>query len=77
MSRSTAARSFLWFEGTWSFLHAVAFTLALLQRFSRSGSPGGLTLLPFTGGLETDLLISAGMVERIRGDVFHEFAGNF
>ena len=44
----------------------MAFTLALMQRFSEESAPGGLTLLPFAGGLETDLLISAGMVRRVR-----------
>jgi glutaconate CoA-transferase subunit A len=52
--------------GVTLYRRPMAFTLALLQRYLRSGSPGGLTLLPFTGGLETDLLISAGMVQRIR-----------
>jgi glutaconate CoA-transferase subunit A len=44
----------------------MAFALALYRRFLRQGQPGDLELLSFTGGLETDLLISAGMVRAIR-----------
>jgi len=44
----------------------VAFVRALLQRFRRTGEPQGLTLLNFTAGLESDLLVGAGMVQRIR-----------
>ena len=52
--------------GVTLYRRPMAFSLALLQHFAHSGSPAGLTLLPFTGSLETDLLISAGMVQRIR-----------
>jgi glutaconate CoA-transferase subunit A len=52
--------------GVTLYRRPMAFALALLKRHAHSGSPAGLTLLPFTGGLETDLLISAGMVHRIR-----------
>lgn len=52
--------------GVTLYRRPMAFTMALLHHFARSGSPAGLTLLPFTGSLETDLLISAGMVQRIR-----------
>ena len=52
--------------GVTLYRRPMAFTLALLHRFALESSPGSLTLLPFTGGLETDLLISAGMVRQIR-----------
>jgi glutaconate CoA-transferase subunit A len=52
--------------GVTLYRRPMAFTLALLHRFSEESAPGGLTLLPFAGGLETDLLISAGMVQRVR-----------
>ena len=52
--------------GVTLYRRPMAFALALLKRFARDSSPGSLTLLPFTGGLETDLLISAGMVRQIR-----------
>lgn len=44
----------------------MAFTRALIQRFWRTGSPGGLTLLAFTAGPESDLLVGAGLVQRVR-----------
>jgi glutaconate CoA-transferase subunit A len=44
----------------------VAFVRALLRRFRQTGEPGKLTLLNFTAGLESDLLVGAGMVQRIR-----------
>lgn len=52
--------------GVTLYRRPMAFTLALMQRFVEESAPGGLTLLPFAGGLETDLLISAGMVRRVR-----------
>ena len=44
----------------------MAFTRALLKRYRQTGQPRDLTLLVFTGGLESDLLIGAGMVNRVR-----------
>jgi glutaconate CoA-transferase subunit A len=41
----------------------VAFVRALLRR---DPSPGGLTLLAFTAGYESDLLVGAGLVRRVR-----------
>lgn len=44
----------------------MAFTLALVHRFAQESSPGELTLMPFAGSVETDLLIWAGMVRTVR-----------
>jgi len=44
----------------------VAFVRALLQRGRASGAPTGLTLLTFTAGLESDLLVGAGLVQAVR-----------
>ena len=52
--------------GVTLYRRPMAFTLALLRRFAEESAPAGLTLLPFAGGLETDLLISAGMVRQVR-----------
>lgn len=52
--------------GVTLYRRPMAFTLALMRRFAEAGAPGNLTLLPFAGGLETDLLISAGMVRQVR-----------
>ena len=48
----------------------VAFVRALLRRYRATGEPDNLTLLCFTAGLESDLLVGAGMVARIRSCYF-------
>ena len=48
----------------------VAFVRALLQRFQQTGEPRDLTLLVFTAGFESDLLVGAGMVSSIRSCYF-------
>lgn len=48
----------------------VAFTRSLLERFRSSGEPGGLTLLAFTAGFESDLLVGARLVDQIRSCYF-------
>jgi glutaconate CoA-transferase subunit A len=44
----------------------MAFARALVKRYRRTGQPGNLTLLAFTAGPESDLLVGAGMVARVR-----------
>ena len=44
----------------------VAFARALLQRCEQTGGPGDLTLLAFTAGLESDLLVGGGLVKHVR-----------
>lgn len=48
----------------------VGFVKALLKRFQQSGQPNNLTLLAFTGGLESDLLVGSGMVSHVRSCYF-------
>ena len=48
----------------------VAFVRALLRRYRAPGQPNNLTLLCFTAGLESDLLVGAGMVSRLRSCYF-------
>jgi glutaconate CoA-transferase subunit A len=48
----------------------MAFTRALLNRHRLSGEPNDLTLLAFTAGLESDLLLGSGMVSRVRSCYF-------
>jgi glutaconate CoA-transferase subunit A len=48
----------------------VAFVLALIQRYRQTGEPKDLTLLSFTGGPESDLLVGTGMVSRVRSCYF-------
>jgi glutaconate CoA-transferase subunit A len=38
----------------------------LLKRFLETGEPNNLTVLGFTAGFESDLLVGAGMVSRVR-----------
>jgi len=44
----------------------MAFVRALLHRYLSRGEPADLTLLAFTAGLESDLLVGAGMISRTR-----------
>jgi glutaconate CoA-transferase subunit A len=44
----------------------IAFVRALLERFRQTGEPRELTLLNFTAGMESDLLVGSGMVRRVR-----------
>jgi glutaconate CoA-transferase, subunit A len=44
----------------------VAFVTALIQRYVQTGAPGSLTLMTFTAGPESDLLVGAGMVSKVR-----------
>jgi glutaconate CoA-transferase subunit A len=44
----------------------VAFVRALLARHQAGLGPSDLTLLAFTAGLESDLLVGSGMVSRVR-----------
>jgi len=52
--------------GTTLYRRPVAFVKALIQRYQESGEPHELTLLAFTASLESDLLVGAGMVSRVR-----------
>lgn len=44
----------------------MAFIQALIQRYKTTGNPADLTLLNFTSGLESDLLVGAGLVRTLR-----------
>lgn len=44
----------------------MAFVASLLRRFSRERKPAELTLLSFTAALESDWLLGAGLVSRVR-----------
>ena len=52
--------------GTTLYRRPMAFVRALLRRQVSEQEPGNLTLLAFTAGLESDLLVGAGMVSRLR-----------
>lgn len=44
----------------------MAFVRALVKRHRQTGQPGDLTLLAFTAGPESDLLVGAGLISRVR-----------
>jgi glutaconate CoA-transferase subunit A len=44
----------------------MAFVHALIRQFLKRRKPDDLTLLAFTAGLESDLLVGAGMISRVR-----------
>ena len=56
--------------GVTIYRRPVAFVRSLLQRYHQTGIPGNLTLLAFTAGLESDLLVGAGMVSCVRSCYF-------
>jgi glutaconate CoA-transferase subunit A len=56
--------------GVTLYRRPMSFTRALLQRYRQSGEPHDLTLLAFTAGLESDLLLGAGMVSHVRSCYF-------
>ena len=48
----------------------MAFVRSLLARFRETGEPRDLTLLNFTAGVESDMLVGAGMVKCVRSCYF-------
>jgi glutaconate CoA-transferase subunit A len=62
--------SLLALGGVTLYRRPMAFVRALIQRKLRQAEPQNLTLLAFTAGLESDLLVGAGMVRRVRSCYF-------
>ncbi len=56
--------------GVTVYRRPMAFVSALLKRHLTSGSPTNLTLLVYTGGMESDLLVGSGMVKSVRSCYF-------
>ncbi len=54
------------FGGMTIYRRPMAFVRALLRRFFTTGEPRDLTLVSFTSGMESDLLVGAGMVRCVR-----------
>jgi glutaconate CoA-transferase, subunit A len=65
-----ASGSTLALGGMTLYRRPLAFVRALLRRYRATGEPNNLTLLCFTAGLESDLLVGAGMVSRLRSCYF-------
>jgi glutaconate CoA-transferase, subunit A len=58
--------SLLALGGMTNYRRPIGFVRALIKHFLQTGQPNDLTLLSFTAGLESDLLVGAGMVSRVR-----------
>ncbi|NIS79442.1 MAG: CoA transferase subunit A [Anaerolineales bacterium] len=56
--------------GVTLYRRPMAFSLALLSHHAHETSPHDLTLLCFTAGLESDVLVGAGMVSKVRSCYF-------
>lgn len=54
------------FGGVTLYRRPMAFPLTLLARHSQESTPRDLILLCFTAGLESDILVRAGMVSKVR-----------
>lgn len=52
--------------GMTNYRRPIAFVKALIRHYLGEGKPKDLTLLCFTAGIESDLLVGAGMVSRVR-----------
>jgi glutaconate CoA-transferase subunit A len=62
--------SMLALGGLTNYRRPVAFVKALINHYQKSQTPQDLTLLSFTAGLESDLLVGAGMIKRVRSCYF-------
>ncbi len=58
--------SILALGGMTLYRRPVAFVRALIRRHQKTRQPSDLTLLAFTAGYESDLLVGAGMVSHVR-----------
>jgi glutaconate CoA-transferase, subunit A len=58
------------FGGITLYRRPIMFALALLARYQREQTPDEMSLLCFTAGIESDLLVGAGMVSKVRSCYF-------
>ena len=63
--QSVKSGSMLALGGMTLYRRPVAFVKALIKRYMETGEPKDLTLLAYTAGYESDLLVGAGMVSRV------------
>jgi glutaconate CoA-transferase subunit A len=56
--------------GMTNYRRPVAFCKELVRQFQDNGEPKELTLLSFTAGFESDLLVGAGLVDAVRSCYF-------
>ena len=48
----------------------MTFIKALLRRYQETGEPDHLTLMAFTAGIESDILVGSGMISKVRSCYF-------
>lgn len=65
-----APSSMLGLGGMTNYRRPVAFCKELIKHYQETGEPGELTLLAFTAGYESDLLVGAEIAKRIRSCYF-------
>ena len=58
------------FGGITLYRRPVAFSLQLLRQYQDQGAPSEIELICFTAGIESDLLVGAGMVKAVRSCYF-------
>jgi len=68
--RQVSSGSTLALGGMTNYRRPMAFVKALIRHYQKTGEPKDLTLLCFTAGLESDLLVGAGLVNRVRSCYF-------
>jgi glutaconate CoA-transferase subunit A len=56
--------------GVTLYRRPIAFVKALLRRYRNTGEPDNLTLMAFTAGLESDILVGSGMISKVRSCYF-------
>ena len=56
--------------GVTLYRRPMAFIKALMRRYMKTGEPGNITLLAFTAGLESDILVGSGMISTVRSCYF-------
>lgn len=54
------------FGGVTLYRRPMAFVLACLARHQQTGHPNQMTLINFTAGVESDILVGQGMISRVR-----------
>ena len=64
------SESMLALGGMTLYRRPVAFVHALLRRYLQEEKPNQLTLLAFTAGIESDLLVGSGMISEVRSCYF-------
>jgi len=66
----TPSGAMLALGGVTLYRRPMAVVRALIRRYRRTGEPNNLTLLSFSAGIESDLVVGCGMVKSVRSCYF-------